>query len=269
VGDSGLGTSVQYAGVVTEEGTRLDVASLSFSIDAGDVGILQPSFLVLDSNRASMSDGIDFSWRGWSAEVQWSRKIADDLAVGANLSYMASTTDFRMGSIRLTEARSATWQLRLGLLHEVSDRFYFGVDLEGSAAPSRARNFDFLGTGAGTDHDRDTTVGAAIRPGIYAFLTDDLTIYADYQFAAFRNDSGHLMVHRLYVGFDQTIVDGLYLRGGGVVDHEGNVSLAVGVGIAPSDSVYVDVAYEHDMFPELEPEFGRADLFGIGLTVLF
>ena len=101
------------------------------------------------------------------------------------------------------------------------------------------------------------------------FLTDDLTLYADYQFATFEDDTGRLTVHRFYVGADQTVTEGLYARLGTAVDTEGNVSLAAGLGIAPSETVYIDIAYQYDVFPELEPEFGRADLFSIGLTVLF
>jgi opacity protein-like surface antigen len=268
-GDNGLGTSLQYADLVTEQGTRVHIAAFSLSIDGGEWGVFQPSFLVLDSNRASMKDGIDFAWSGWSAEVQWSRKVTDTTAVGVNLSYLESEMDFGMGELDISEAMSKTYQLRLGVLHEFTKRFFAGIAVDYAVAPSRTRAFDFMGLGTGTEREDDTSEQFIVRPGIYTFLTDDLTLYADYQFATFEDDTGRLTVHRFYVGADQTVTEGLYARLGTAVDTEGNVSLALGLGIAPSETVYVDIAYQYDVFPELEPEFGRADLFSIGLTVLF
>ena len=269
VGESGFGTSVQYAGLYTEEGTKVHVGSLSLVIDAGDWGAFQPSLLVLDSNRATMRDGLDFEWEGWSAEIQWGRKIDERTAIGLNLSVLSSEMNFHLDSIHVSRAKSETYQIRFGVLHAFTERFYGGVTLECALAPSRTKVFDFMGLGIGTQREDDTGSQVIFRPGIYTFLTDDLTLYADYQFAGFDDDTGQLTVHRFYVGADQTVTEGLYLRAGVVADTEGNVSFAAGVGIAPSETLYVDIAYQYDMYPELDQEFGRADLFGIGVTWLF
>ena len=123
--------------------------------------------------------------------------------------------------------------------------------------------------GVGTQKDRSTLQLFNVRPGVSWIATKDLTLNLDYQYGHFSEGSDKLDVHRFYVGGDLTVVEGVYLRAGAVIDTEGNFSPAVGLGIAPSESVYIDIAWQEDLFPEIEEEFGKSNMVSIGLTLLF
>ena len=155
------------------------------------------------------------------------------------------------------------------MLHEVNERLFFGFALDGQAATSDTTAYDFMGLGIGDVDVRDTTYTLLGRMGFYTFLTDDLTAYVDYQAGYFTDDTGSLLTNRIFVGLDQTVIRGLYARVGTVLDTDGNVALALGIGLAPSERLLIDLSYQYDMFPEIAPEFGRGDTFGLGVSVLF
>ena len=108
-----------------------------------------------------------------------------------------------------------------------------------------------------------------VRPDLYTFLTRNLTLYAEYVFSRFSDGTGTLVNHRGAVGLDLTITRGIYARAGAVPDRWGNLSGTVGLGVNPSERVMIDLSWQVNMFPEIEPEFGRGDTLGLGLTVLF
>jgi len=270
VGESSLGASFQWAGVKFGEGMQLNLGSLTAVIDTEEFGCFQPSFLLLGTNRETMSDGLDFEWDAWSAELQWGIREGD-LGFGINVSYLESEIQFGVGSTNVVESDSTTITGRIGLLSEVAEQVYVGVVFEFASNPSKSVTYDLFGEGFGKLREEDSALQFQFRPGVYFHITEDLTSYVDYQFGYFGDGSGALRVHRFYGGLDQTIIDGLYLRAGAVVDIEGNVSGAIGVGIVTSKSedLLIDIAYQYNAFPEIEPEFGKAHLFGIGVTIRF
>lgn len=269
VGPRRWGASAQYSLISFEAGTLVNVASLSGSRETESWGCWQPSVFGLTSNRATTNDGLDFEWEALSAEVQWGKKISSATSVGVNVNYLGSEMDFDLGATDVTTSTADTWGLRLGVLHKATEKLYVGFALDGQYTPSRTTTYDFMGLGVGTVRESDTAWALLGRTGIYTFLTDDLTLYADYQLGYFTDDSGTLITHRIFAGLDQTIIRGLYARVGTVLDVEGNVSLAAGIGLAPSERFLIDLSYQYDMFPEIDPEFGRGDTFGLGISVLF
>ena len=58
-------------------------------------------------------------------------------------------------------------------------------------------------------------------------------------------------------------------RAGAVVDNFGNTAFSIGVGIFPSEHVFIDIAYQYFMFPEVELEFGRSHGFAFSISVAF
>jgi len=269
VGPRRWGTSAQYALLSFEAGTLVHVASLSGAHESCSWGNWQPSILGLASNRATTRDGLTFEWAAWSAEVQWGKKVTQDTSVGVNVSYLASEMDFDLGPLQVTSSTAGTWGLRTGVLHRVNERLFFGCTLDGQASASDTTVHDFMGLGIGDIEVSDTTYTLLGRVGLYTFLTKDLTLYADYQVGYFGDDTGSLVTHRLLAGLDQTVIRGLYLRAGTALDIYGNAALTLGVGVTPSERLMIDLSYQYDMFPEIAPEFGRGDSFGLGLSVLF
>jgi opacity protein-like surface antigen len=292
-GRKGVGTSPQYTGIFFGEGTKVHLLSLSgvFGPTNPDRGITnrpdesrtkpleltqedtwgtwQPGIMILNSNRATMSDGVDFEWNALYGELQWGMKLSETFGIGANINYLSSQMEFGLDSDAVSESEGETYGLRVGGLYQASESLYVGLALDYAINPSRTTNFDFMGLGIGPQKERDTLTQFLVRPGVSFLATEDLTINFDYQYGHFSDDTGSLDVHRFYAGFDLTIVDGLYLRGGGMVNTEGDASPAVGLGFAPSESIYIDLAWQMNHFPEVKEEFGDSDLISIGVTILF
>lgn len=269
VGPRRWGTSAQYSLLSFQTGTLIHVASLSGSRETCSWGNWQPSVFGLTSNRSTTREGLDFEWDALSAEVQWGKKISSNTSVGVNVNFLTSEMDFGLGPVELTSSTADTWGLRVGVLREVNERLFFGFAVDGQAARAQTTVHDFMGLGIGDIEVRDTTYTLLGRAGLYTFLTDDLTVYADYQAGYFTDDTGSLLTHRIFVGLDQTVMRGVYARAGTVLDVYGNAALALGIGLAPSERLFIDLSYQYDMFPEIAPEFGRGDTFALGLSVLF
>jgi len=268
VGPRRWGASAQYSLLSFDAGALIHVASLSGSLETCSWGNWQPSVLGLTSNESTTRDGLDFTWDAFSAEVQWGKKISRSTSVGANLNFLASEMDFAMGPVDVSNSTSDTWGLRVGVLHEATKRLFLGLALDAQAARSRTTMHDVFGLGVGDVEVRDTTWTVLGRAGFYTFLTDDLTAYVDGQVGYFTDDTGSLTTWRLFAGLDQTVIRGVYVRAGTILDVFGNASFAFGIGLAPSERLMIDLSYQYDMFPEIAPEFGRGDTFGLGVSLL-
>jgi hypothetical protein len=269
VGSQGIGTSLQYSGIFFDEGTDVHLLSASAAFETEGAGVFQPGLLTVWSNRATLSNGLDFEWDAFYAELQWGLKISEEIAIGANLNFTHSEMKFSLGSTDVTKSEGDTYGVRIGGLCEASKVLYLGLALDYGINPSRSETYDFMGLGTGTEKERDKLDQLLIRPGLSFVVTEDLTINFDYQFGLFHDGDGTFHVHRFYAGFDQTVIEGVYLRGGAVLDTEGNFSPAVGLGIATSESFMLDLSWQHDLFPEIEEEFGKANVFSVAVTLLF
>jgi hypothetical protein len=107
------------------------------------------------------------------------------------------------------------------------------------------------------------------RPGISYEYAEQSTIYIDYQHGHFRNSTGHLSTNRFFSGIENRFLPWLFGRAGVAYDFRGIASPTVGIGLYPTDTLSIDIAYQNNMFPELRPEYGHSSLFGISLAYVF
>lgn len=270
-GDLHLVFSPQYSALAFENGSRLDVCAEAFTWDLGELGVIQPSLAQVRSNTATTRQGLDFRMDMDYAQVQWAKRFGDDWAFGANLNFTKSETRYDLGPLDLdvSESSGETYGFRLGTLHRPAPRLLAGLVFDYAFSPGRTTLFDFMGTGVGNVRVKDTTHQYVLRPGVSYEYAKDSAVYADYQYGAFCDETGHLEVHRFYMGVDHRVRDWLFLRGGTAMDVRGNTAWAVGLGIYPSERVSIDVGYQQDMFPELEPEFGRSKTLTISVSITF
>ena len=91
----------------------------------------------------------------------------------------------------------------------------------------------------------------------------------DVQYGNFSNDTGSLRVFRVYAGIDHKITDWFYARIGVALDKEGNDAWTGGIGVYPRKWLGLDVGYQYNMFPELEPEFGRSQTLTVSIGFQF
>ena len=264
-----LSFSPQYADILFREGTELHIASEAVTLDTGCAGTLQPALAQVWSNRATTRQGLDFGIDMDFAQVQWATRISNDWAVGANFNYAKSHTQFDLLDMPVSDSHSDAYGWRFGVLRRLTDRLLAGIVGDYGFSRDRTVVHDFLGLGVGDIGISDTTHQFAVRPGVSYEYAKDSAVYADYQFAAFRNDTGRLHVNRFFMGVDHAITKGLFVRGGAALDTCGNASWTTGIGIYPSDRISIDIAYQQNMFPELEREFGRSQTLTVSLGFTF
>jgi hypothetical protein len=267
-GNLHLSFSPQYSQVPFREGTRLHVAAEAITWQTDAYGTFQPALAQARTNKTTTRQGLDVRMDIDLVQIQWARKIAEDWAFGANFNFARSRTRFDLGPADVSDSRGETYGWRLGALRRISDGLLAGLVLDYAFSPTRTTLHDFLGLGVGDVRIRDTVHQFAIRPGISYEYRKDSAIYLDYQYGAFHDDTGRLQVHRFMLGVDHGFTTWLFGRGGVALDTEGNVSWTAGLGIYPCERVTFDIAYQNNMFPELEPEFGRSHtiVFSVGIA---
>lgn len=268
-GERGFGVSLPFSVVAFREGTRAHVGSISGSYDGKRAGVWQPSLVVVETNRAQTRDGLTFHWEAFGGEVQWGLKLTDATSIGVDVSVLHSKIAQSLADVPVSDSESTTWGARFGVLHKFPGSIHAGVALEVSAAPGTTVLHDFMHAGGGDVKSDDTTWGLTLRPGIYDKISEDLSAYADLQWVRFSSDAGTLRECRVSFGLDETVHEGIYVRGGAVVDDRGRIAPTFGIGIQPSVRLMFDLSWQYDLFPEIDREFGASHTFGLGVTVLF
>jgi hypothetical protein len=261
--------SPQYSNLHLAEDLSLNIAAEAFTWNVGDLGTFQPSLAQIRSNTGTTRQGLDFQIDMDLVQVQWAKKVSDDWAFGANFNYTKSKSEFDLGPVPVSDTVSETYGFRFGALNRMADKLLGGVVFDYAFTPSRTTMHDFLGLGIGDTRTSDMGHQFILRPGLsYEYLKDS-TVYADYQYGVFRDGTGSLAVNRFYAGVDHSICKWLFVRGGVALDTHGNAAWTTGLGIYPTERFSIDIAYQHNMFPELEREFGRSQTLTLSVGFSF
>jgi len=258
------GTSVsaspQFSTVHFDQGTRLDVFVESLVIDAGSAGRFMPTLAQVRSNKAADKSGLDYDFDMDQAQLGWGRRFGETWAGGVNLIAARSNTDFSTGGVNDSHTNDHTYGARVGVLNRVTERLNLGFVADYAIVPSE--------TDAGAI-THDTTHQVLLRPGVAFEYAKGSTLYVDYQFGRFANDTGSLVVNRFYAGAEQRIFEWLFLRGGVAADTRANTTYTAGLGLYPTDWISVDFGFQQNSLPELDPNFGRARTYGVSGSVSF
>jgi len=262
----------QYSAIMFREGTVLHVISESVTKEFDNFGILQFSLAQIRSNehdtlQETFSSKTKFSDKMDYAQLQWGKKFSDDFAIGANFNYSYSEITSKIDELKLYDSSSNSYGIRLGTLYRLAPNLLGGLVADYSWSPSNTTiYYDTFIPGAGYTLTKDTTEQFTLRGGPSYEYRKDSTINLDYQYGTFRNDTGTLEVHRVFAGVDHRIVDALFVRAGIALDNHGNTSGTCGLGIYPLKTVSIDIGYQYNMFPEVQPDFGRAHTLTISLS---
>lgn len=287
------GASVQYDVIDFEAGTRIDVVSASYTGENPAGVWWQPSIGYASSNRATTQQGLGFQYSVAFFELQIANMTGPETAFGVNLNFADSELEFDAGPFTASKSEGQTYGIRIGGMYEPGHRrdhdvpaeevekgiaeghdprpydfWRFGAALDYAVTPSTTTMFD-LGMGGGDMTIKDTGHQFYVRTGAAFVYAPASRLYLDYQFAHFTDDSGDLSVNRFYAGIDHELALWFGARAGTAIDAHGNVAVTAGLIFVPSSSVYIDMAYQYAMFPEVEEEFGTAQLFGIAFGVTF
>ena len=266
-----LSLNPQYSAIMFQEGTVLHVVSESITKDFERFGTVQVSLAQVRSNdraiRAPLSD-YKLSYDMDYAQVQWGKRFTDDFALGGNFNYSSSEITTKYISEKHTDSSSDSYGVRVGTLYRIAEKLLGGLVIDYSQSPSTTTTYDIFGFGSGDVRVDDKTKQFILRAGPSYEYRKDSTVFLDYQYGSFENDTGKMEVHRMFAGIDHRIVDALFIRAGGALDNHGNASYTGGLGIYPLKQLCVDVGYQYDMFPEIQSEFGRSHLVTISISII-
>ena len=257
--------SPQFTTVRFAESLDLFVTAQAVAIDAGGWGSFLPAAAQIRSNRAEDSSGLGFRFDAEVYQFQWARRVGEKTTLGANFNATYSNIryyDRALGEV--VRSRSDAYDIRLGLVREFLPRLRVGavVDYGWSPAWTDTLGFDFSTFRFKKLRTRDTTHQVLWRLGLTWEYADGSDLYLDYSGGTFSNDDGTLLVHRFSLGIEQQLIkDILFGRVGVTLDTRGEVSLTAGLGVTLGTRASLDLAYQHNSFPEIRKEFGQAQSF--------
>jgi hypothetical protein len=257
----------QYSKIWFKRGSEMNIWTESVSVDCEEYGTIIVAAGQVNTNQEQMNNGLDFRFAADIFQIQWGKKLSEDCSVGFNFGYTDSRGQYKMGRLTIANSNCDIYGIRGGVLVRIVEGWLAGVVLDYGWSSDRSVTYGF---GAGDTHANDHTRQILVRPGVSWEYKKDSGVYMDYQFGTFWNSTGQMNVHRLLLGVDHAIVEGLFVRSGTTVDVcKGLYSIACGIGFYPTKWFGLDVAYQYEMFPELIEEFGRAHTLNVSISFTF
>jgi len=257
-----------YSLVAFEEGTRLHVTGESFTWDTRKWGTIQPSTVQIRSNRATNRMGLTFDYTVDYAQLQWAKRCGDS-AIGVNVNYAKANITQDFGLLRVNDGDAENYRVRVGGLHQLAEKWLLGMAVEYGFSPYDADAMALTPQGPVPVRLRGTQHEFILRPGVSYEYAPYSTVYADYQYGRFGNKGAHLLSHWWVAGVDHRLLQWLFVRASSSIDARGNAGATCGLGAYVSRRCLIDLGYQYDVLPELQPEFGRSQLFQFTLSAWF
>ena len=263
------GISGQYSNVAFQEGTHLDFITEAATINAHNFGTIRFSFGNVSSNDRTIRDApLTFTYDLSAGRVDWAKRWGA-WAAGASVSHAASDTSFRTSQTVFADAERSTTIGRLGVQWEPAPHWLAGLVGEYGYAPTHTEYLFPTAFGLVSSDARDISRQFIVRPGLAYEWREHALINFDYQYARFWNGTGSFDVNRFSVGGDLPLARFLFVRAGAVVDLHGDFGWTAGFGFYPRKGVTFDFAYQSDVFPELQREFGHSRTLNASVSVQF
>lgn len=257
--------SPEYSRIRFDRNPDLRVGTATASINTRDNGGFQATVSKIDSDESAALNSMQLN--GDYAQIQWGKKIRDDIAIGGNINYSDFNTQATMDGFLVADGDSKTRGARAGILWNASQQLLAGLVLDVTSADARTSFLDidcfcYIPV-------EEASNSALVRAGInYEYRTLS-SIYMDYLVGRFRNSSQSMITRTLFLGIEHQVFVWLYARVGIAHDFRGGNGKTVGLGFVPSKNVSVDFAYQEEMFPELLPEFGQAEVLNVSVNFSF
>ena len=259
-----ISVSPQYTRLSFDNGSVFEVPAQSLSVDAGPAGYFTGSAAQVTTNREAMSSGLGFRFNANMEQLLWAKKLSKEWAVGSAFTYSKSLTRLTYGDYQVAKCDSESYALRGGVLRKITDQWLAGLVVDYGWSSDRTNMAGMPG------RIYDSTRQFLVRPGVsYEYMTDG-TVYLDYQYGTFSNDTGLLTVHRICTGVEHGFTKWLFARAGTTIDPAvGSCSWTCGLGLYPASWFSLDVGYQNDMFPEMSKEFGRSHTLTVSVSFTF
>jgi len=284
---NGIVVSPYYSFLNFQAGMQLNLFGESMTWDTGSWGAIQPTLSQIRSNNTTARDGMTFDYQVDVGQVQWGKRFGN-YAFGADLNYARASIK-REGSILRqipglpqmipvdvdTENSADSYRLRLGGLYQPSAKWLLGMVLEYGYQPYHSKVTTQISSPFSPFPVSQTTeVNGSqqqyiLRPGVSYEYAKGSTLFADYQLGIFHSDRDDLINHRFNIGIEHRLLEWLFVRFSPSVDLEGNVGVSFGLSAFLSKWCSIEVAYQYNMLPEIEHEFGQAQAIQCVLAFWF
>ncbi|KFI06682.1 hypothetical protein JN27_13445 [Massilia sp. BSC265] len=255
--------SPQLSHVRFERGTNMRIATVSGTVSSSVYGTFQPSYARVTNNGSMTGDFLLAD--GKVAQLQWGKKLDNGLAIGANVNRSEFDTRAGFGGLLMADDDSASNSVRGGVLWAASPQLLAGLVVDVSSGRSRSILLDPACSCPGRFDDASRA--ATARVGLTYEYAPQSSIYADYLLGRYRNGAMSMVSRTAMLGAEHLVLPGLYLRAGVAHEPRGAWGRSVGIGFMPSKNLSIDFALQRDMFPELRPEFGRATLANLSMSI--
>ncbi len=264
-----VGISGQYSQIAFDEGTRLNFFTEVATIDAHDFGTFRFAMSEVRANdHASRLARLNFDYDVNFARVDWARRFGEKLGVGAGFSFSQSETTFHDAQFSSDTAKN-TFTGHLGALWQPADRWLAGIVGDYAYGPSDTTTTFRSPFFRAHSESGDVAHQFTLQPGIAYEFRENALVHLDYQFGWFSNDSGAFTEQRVAAGTDIPLARFLYLRAGAAIDWRRNFAWTTGLGFYPRKGLYLDLAYQNDMFPEVQREFGHSHTINASVSWQF
>lgn len=254
--------------IALDSGTDIDLLGETAVWQSPRAGAFHLAFSQLRSNDATDLQGVGFDYETDTAQLQWGLR-SGCWAGGLTVNVASSEVVRRALGAEVARSTADTYRLRAGLLVEPRRRWLIGAVAEVGWSP-----FDFTALavtplGPLPVAGSDTQTQVIGRLGVSFEYCPLSTLYADLQVASYENDRGTLDVQRVVGGVQHRLLPFLFLRGALSVDGHGNVGTSVGLGLPFARWGSLDACWKQGTLPELEHDFGDADVFQVLLSFRF
>ncbi len=252
----------QYYQTQFDDGLDLDVYALSVGDFKFMKGIVSPFYVQAEANSGGQF-GLDFNFTVHSLPISYAQRINNRWAVGSSLVLTQSESDIRLNglSVQQSESQGTDIDVTLGALMQASDRWLLGAVLQTGSATNRTTQLDPLTFQTVATNLKNSNHG--IRLGLSYDLKEYRRIYADLSHYNFDVNNTKESVTRLHLGLQWPVHQYWILRVGANRDDQRDVVTTAGLGFYPNDQFGLELAYQHNPFPELESIFGDSETWGI------
>jgi hypothetical protein len=273
-----------------DSGATLTAFPVTFTVPTDDTTVLSFAYAYTDTPDGDNRQGLENRVRSNEFFLGLARQLTPETSVGGQVRIVDASIDeeARQADLGFLPARLGvevrSFDLTLGIQTTLADTVRVGAmanvgrgettDTIRNLAPIPVPLPPFLPPvviPADTVLDRfDDTIhtyaggiGAAYHP------SPELGVYADARYLGVHSRvGGNAELARFAFGVDARPGPAwLAVRAGWTIDSESESTPSVGVGLYPAKGVRVDLAYQYNAAPEIDPEFGKMKLLTASLAL--
>lgn len=267
--DRSLGVLAGYWSPISlDAGSTIDVVGGAGLWATPRAGSFQLIASQVRSDREADRLGLVFDYETDTVQAQWGQRFGR-WGAGLSFNYATSEVTQTAGGLAVRHSTANTYRVRAGALFEPRRDWLLGAVVEHAWSPFEFTAMIVPPVPPLVVSGEDTQTQDLVRLGVSRVWCQHSTLSLDYQYGRFDNDRGRLETHRFSVGLQQQALGLLFLRAAAAVDQHGNFGWTLGTSAALGRTLMLDVAWQHDGLPELEPDFGGSDTLQFVLSLRF